>query len=204
MDLAAFGSQVPTQHVVLGVKRGCLKLKGPWPEACIFIDFTYVISFLCTVHIIWYLYIFSICLRHICFVHCKCCKLVCARWMFECKQWKCSFFAVFVIGRNLVRNSCAKQWNNNRFSQQWWQMVLFYSQGILAHLLRMVMEPKYLAFRRWLYTPCSSSDVRWARIPRDFWSEELNQKKIWDRLGDPTLDLMMSINPKVVATQRFF
>ena len=28
------------------------------------------------------------------------------------------------------------------------------------------MEPKYLAFRRWLYTPCSSSDVRWARIPR--------------------------------------
>ena len=25
---------------------------------------------------------------------------------------------------------------------------------------------KYLAFRKWLYTPCSSSDVRWARIPR--------------------------------------
>ena len=31
-----------------------------------------------------------------------------------------------------------------------------------------VMEPKYLAFRRWLETPCSSSDVRWAdRIPRE-------------------------------------
>ena len=29
------------------------------------------------------------------------------------------------------------------------------------------MEPKYIAFRRWLYTPCSSSDVRWARIHRD-------------------------------------
>ena len=29
------------------------------------------------------------------------------------------------------------------------------------------MEPKYLPFRRWLYTPCSSSDVRWARIPRE-------------------------------------
>ena len=27
------------------------------------------------------------------------------------------------------------------------------SLGILAHLLRMVMEPKYCAFRRWLYTP---------------------------------------------------
>ena len=27
------------------------------------------------------------------------------------------------------------------------------SLGILAHLLRMVMEPKYLAFWRWLYTP---------------------------------------------------
>ena len=27
------------------------------------------------------------------------------------------------------------------------------SLGILAHLLRMVMEPKYLAFRRWLQTP---------------------------------------------------
>ena len=25
--------------------------------------------------------------------------------------------------------------------------------GILAHLLRMVMEPKYLSFRRWLQTP---------------------------------------------------
>ena len=23
------------------------------------------------------------------------------------------------------------------------------------------MEPEYIAFRRWLYTPCSSSDVRW-------------------------------------------
>ena len=30
--------------------------------------------------------------------------------------------------------------------------------GILAHLLRMVLEPKYYAFRRWLDTPCSSSD----------------------------------------------
>ena len=33
-----------------------------------------------------------------------------------------------------------------------------YPLGILAHLLRMVMEPKYLAFRKWLYSPCSSSD----------------------------------------------
>ena len=29
------------------------------------------------------------------------------------------------------------------------------------------MEPKYLSFRRWWYTPCSSSEVRWARILRD-------------------------------------
>ena len=28
------------------------------------------------------------------------------------------------------------------------------------------MEPKYLSFQRWLHTPCSSSDVRWARILR--------------------------------------
>ena len=33
--------------------------------------------------------------------------------------------------------------------------------------LKLVMEPKYLAFRRWLYTPGSSSDVWWARIPRE-------------------------------------
>ena len=29
------------------------------------------------------------------------------------------------------------------------------------------MEPKYLSFWMWLYTPCSSSEVRWARILRD-------------------------------------
>ena len=28
------------------------------------------------------------------------------------------------------------------------------------------MEPKYLMFRRWLYTPCSSFDLWWTRIPR--------------------------------------
>ena len=33
--------------------------------------------------------------------------------------------------------------------------------------LRMVMEPKYFAFRRWLDTPSSCSDVWWARIFRD-------------------------------------
>ena len=30
--------------------------------------------------------------------------------------------------------------------------------GIQSPKLRMLMEPKYLSFRRWLYTPCSSSD----------------------------------------------
>ena len=30
--------------------------------------------------------------------------------------------------------------------------------GIQSPNLRMVMEPKYLSFRRWLYTPCSSSN----------------------------------------------
>ncbi len=30
-----------------------------------------------------------------------------------------------------------------------------------------VMEPKYLAFRFGDWTPQSSTDVRWARIPRD-------------------------------------
>ena len=49
--------------------------------------------------------------------------------------------------------------------QHW--VNIYYALRILAHLLRMVMEPKYLSFRRRLYTPCSSSDVRWARIPRD-------------------------------------
>ena len=29
------------------------------------------------------------------------------------------------------------------------------------------MEPKYFVFWRWLYTPCWSSDVRWARIFRE-------------------------------------
>ena len=38
--------------------------------------------------------------------------------------------------------------------------------GIQSPKLRMVMEPEYLAFWGWFYTPCSSSDVRWARIPR--------------------------------------
>ena len=33
-------------------------------------------------------------------------------------------------------------------------ILRFQPLGILAHLLRMVMEPKYV------YTPCSSSDVR--------------------------------------------
>ena len=37
--------------------------------------------------------------------------------------------------------------------------------GILAHLLRMVMEPKYYAFRRWLDTPIIIWQGDW--IPRD-------------------------------------
>ena len=36
--------------------------------------------------------------------------------------------------------------------------------GILAHLLRTVMEPKYLSFRRWLYTPIIIWQGGW--IPR--------------------------------------
>ena len=40
---------------------------------------------------------------------------------------------------------------------EWW-MLEIYTLGILAHLLRMVMEPEYLAFWRWLYTPQSSSE----------------------------------------------
>ncbi len=37
-------------------------------------------------------------------------------------------------------------------------LIIHLTIGVLAHLLRMVLEPKYLAFWRWLYTPCSSSD----------------------------------------------
>ena len=39
--------------------------------------------------------------------------------------------------------------------------------GILAHLLRMVSWNLNTFLRRWLHTPCSLSDVRWARIPRE-------------------------------------
>ena len=35
--------------------------------------------------------------------------------------------------------------------------------GILAHLLRMVMKPKYLAFWRWLYTPI----IIWRSVSQD-------------------------------------
>ena len=45
--------------------------------------------------------------------------------------------------------------------------VKAYIHYLGSNHLRMVMEPKYFAFRRWLDTPSSSSDVRWARIPRD-------------------------------------
>ena len=51
------------------------------------------------------------------------------------------------------------------------------------------MEPKYLAFRRWLYTPCSSSDVRWARIPRE---SEFLQKSI-----EPTFRTMELVKKKL-------
>ena len=49
--------------------------------------------------------------------------------------------------------------------------------------LRMVMEAKYLAFRRWLYTPCSSFDVRWARIPRDkqLVNKSLKHQTRWEK-----------------------
>ena len=33
--------------------------------------------------------------------------------------------------------------------------------------LKLVMEPKYLALRRWLYTPGSSFDVWWVRFSRE-------------------------------------
>ena len=39
------------------------------------------------------------------------------------------------------------------------------------------MDPKYLSFRMWLYTPCSSSDVRWARILREGESSSNNLKR---------------------------
>ena len=51
--------------------------------------------------------------------------------------------------------------------------------GILAHLLRMVMEPKYLAFRRWLDTPCSSSDVRWLDPYRSSLSPSKNSRPVF-------------------------
>ena len=39
--------------------------------------------------------------------------------------------------------------------------------GILAHLLRMVVEPKYYAFPRWLDTRPKHPLTRWARIPKE-------------------------------------
>ena len=44
------------------------------------------------------------------------------------------------------------------------------------HLLRMVMEPKSPCWGGdWLYTPCSSSDVRWAGIPRETKKQHKNR-----------------------------
>ena len=42
---------------------------------------------------------------------------------------------------------------------------IYYTLGILAHFLRMVMAPKYYAFRRWIGHPSSFSDNM--RLPRD-------------------------------------
>ena len=50
------------------------------------------------------------------------------------------------------------------------------SLGILAHLLRMVMEAKYLALRRWLYTPIIIWQGDW--IPRAYvWKSELEKNQ---------------------------
>ena len=60
-----------------------------------------------------------------------------------------------VARRHCFRNGSLKKgtcWFFEYFSGgKCWNEHL--SLGILAHLLRMVMEPKYYAFWRWLYTP---------------------------------------------------
>ena len=71
------------------------------------------------------------------------------------------------IPQEMTSNMWATKKNNSPLYwlgiKAWNHRVLpvLLSLKILAHLLRMVLEPKYLAFRRWLYTsiPQSSSDT---------------------------------------------
>ncbi len=63
---------------------------------------------------------------------------------------------------------------------------LFQPLGILAHLLRMVSWNLNTLMRMWLYTPCSSSDVRWARIP----TKQDNHR--FDGFGRPGLGIAIA------------
>ena len=65
-----------------------------------------------------------------------------------------------VLGRNIeytpTQHNCSRDSPGIslvRYSLRKQTLNLKSFLGILAHLLRMVMEPKFFAFRRWLYTP---------------------------------------------------
>ena len=66
------------------------------------------------------------------------------------------------------------------------------SLGILAHLLRMVVEPKYFAFWRWLDTPAHPL-TRWARIPNKIERNKKNRSFSGPPVTFP--DLFQSLRP---------
>ena len=57
--------------------------------------------------------------------------------------------------------------NNSSLKIDGWKTIVSYwdaiSLGIQSPKLRMVMEPKYYAFRRWLYTPI----ILWRSVSQD-------------------------------------